>query len=106
LLGGRELVDDFASGRVDVAALPPAQLPAPLVGLSRAEQEAVLAENAEKREQLQQEIAKLAGERDAYIKEKIEAAGGAKDSLDQQIYDAVRAQAAPLGLDYEGGPKF
>ena len=36
----------------------------------------------------------------------VDAAGGADDSLDQQIYDAVREQAAPLGLDYEDGPRF
>ena len=52
------------------------------------------------------QIAALAAERDAYIKEQVEAAGGADDSLDQQIYDAVREQAAPLGLDYEDGPRF
>jgi Mg-chelatase subunit ChlD len=106
LLGGRELVDDVASGRVDVATVPAAQMPEPLVGLSRPEQEAVLKENAAKRQALQQEIAKLAKERDAFIEDKVEAAGGAKDSLDQQIYEAVREQAAPVGLDYEGGPKF
>ncbi len=106
LLGGRELVDDVASGRVDVAAVPPAQLPAPLFGLSRDEQQAVLKESAAKRQALQQEIAELAEERDAYIEDKVEAAGGAKDSLDQQIYEAVREQAAPLGLRYEDGPKF
>jgi Mg-chelatase subunit ChlD len=106
LLGGRELVDDVASGRVDVATVPAAQMPEPLVGLSREEQEAVIKENAEKRQALQQSIAKLAVQRDAYIEDKLEETGGAKDSLDQQIYDAVREQAAPIGLDYDGGPKF
>ena len=79
---------------------------APLFGLSRDEQQAVLKESAAKRQALQQEIAELAEERDAYIEDKVEAAGGAKDSLDQQIYEAVREQAAPLGLRYEDGPKF
>jgi Mg-chelatase subunit ChlD len=106
LIGGKELVDDVASGRVNVATVPAAQMPAPLVGLPRAEQDALLKQTADKRQALQQEIAKLAGARDAYIEEKVEAAGGAKDSLDQQIYDAVREQAAPVGLEYEGGPKF
>jgi Mg-chelatase subunit ChlD len=106
LLGGRELVDDVASGRVDLATVPAAAMPAPLVGLPRAEQEALLKQNADKRESLTQEIAKLAKERDTYIEDKVEEAGGAKDSLDQQIYDAVREQAAPIGLEYEGGPKF
>ncbi len=81
-------------------------MPAPLVGLPRAEQEALLKQNADKRQSLTQEIAKLAKERDTYIEDKVEEAGGAKDSLDQQIYDAVREQAAPIGLEYEGGPKF
>ena len=66
----------------------------------------MLTATAEKRKALQGEIAKLAKERDAFIKDKVEAAGGAKGSLDQQIYDAVREQAAPVGLKYEGGPKF
>jgi Mg-chelatase subunit ChlD len=106
LLGGHELVDDVASGRVDIAAVPPAALPASIAELAPEKQREVVAAKAEKRQVLQREIAKLAAERDAYIKKQVEAAGGAADSLDQQIYDAVREQAAPVGLKYEGGPKF
>jgi len=106
LIGDKELVADVASGRVDIATVPAAEMPAPLVGLSRAEQEAVLKNNAQKRQTLQKQIAKLAEQRDAFIEKKVEETGGAKDSLDQQIYDAVREQAAPVGLQYEGGPKF
>jgi uncharacterized protein YegL len=105
-LGGRELVDDVASGRVDLAAVPPAAMPASLAALSPEEQSAVITANATKREELQRQIAQLAEERDAYIEAEVEAAGGAADSLDQQIYDAVREQAAPLGLSYADGPKF
>ena len=105
-LGGRELVDDVANGRVDLAAIPPEELPASLAGMTTEEQEAVIAENIAKREQLQRDIAGLAADRDAYIEQEVDAEGGAADSLDQQIFDAVREQAAPLGLDYEGGPKF
>ena len=106
LLGGRELVDDVASGRVDLKTVAPAALPPSIAKLEPEQQRQVLAATAEKRAALQHDIAKLAKERDAYIKSKVEAAGGAKDSLDQQIYDAVREQAAPVGLKYEGGPKF
>jgi Mg-chelatase subunit ChlD len=106
LLGGRELVDDVASGRVDLEALAPAALPPTIAKLAPEQQRQVLAATAEQRQALQGEIAKLAKERDAYIKDKVEASGGAKDSLDQQIYDAVREQAEPMGLRYEGGPKF
>jgi hypothetical protein len=105
-LGGRELVDDVVSGRVDVATLPSAELPASIVALPPEEQRAVIAETAQKREELQRQIAKLGADRDAYLDKEVDAAGGAAASLDQQIYDAVREQAAPLGLSYEDGPKF
>ena len=106
LLGERELVDDVASGRVDLAAVPPAQLPASLAALPPEAQNEVIARAAQKREELKRQIAKLAAERDSYIEAQVEADGGAGASLDQQIYDAVREQAAPLGLDYEHGPRF
>jgi len=105
-LGERELVDDVASGRVDLASVPAAELPATVAALPPAEQRELLAETAEKREELKRQIAALATERDAYIEAQIDADGGAGASLDQQIYDAVREQAAPLGLDYESGPRF
>jgi hypothetical protein len=106
LLGERELVDDVASGRVDFAAVPPAQLPASIAALPAEAQSEELAQRAQKREELKRQIAELAAERDAYIERQVDAAGGAGASLDQQIYDAVREQAAPLGLDYEHGPRF
>jgi len=106
LLGGHELVDDVASGRVDLASVPAAELPASIASLPPEEQKAVIEETAQKRDELQRQIAQLASDRDEYIKAEIEAQGGASDSLDQQIYEAVRDQAAPLGLRYEGGPKF
>ena len=105
-LGDRELVDDVASGRVDVAAVPPAQLPASVAALPVDAQRELLAATAEKREELKRQIANLAAQRDAYIETQVEADGGAATSLDKQIYDAVREQAAPLGLEYEGGPRF
>jgi Mg-chelatase subunit ChlD len=105
-LGGRELIDDVASGRVDLATVPAAELPATVAALPPAEQRELLAETAEKREELKRQIAALATERDAYIEAKIRADGGAGASLDQQLYDAVREQAAPHGLEYESGPKF
>ena len=105
-LGDRELVADVASGRVDIATVPAAELPPAVAALPAEEQRALLAQTAQKREELQRQIASLAAERDAYIADELEAAGGADASLDQQLYDAVREQAAPLGLDYEDGPRF
>jgi uncharacterized protein YegL len=106
LLGEHELVDDVASGRVDLAAVPAAELPAAIAALPAEERSGRLAAAARTREELKREIAALAAERDAYLEAHVEAAGGADASLDQQIYDAVREQAAPLGLEYESGPRF
>jgi Mg-chelatase subunit ChlD len=106
LLGGKDLAEDVASGAVAFAAVPEAELPKSIAALPRDKQEAAVAETAKKRQDLQHQIAELAKDRDAFIKKEIDAHGGAAGSLDQKIYDAVREQAAPVGLEYDGGPKF
>ena len=106
LLDDKDLVRDVESGRVDLATVPEAELPAALAGKSNEEQIAAIKETAAKREKLQQEIGDLARQRDSFIEKKLDESGGAKSSLDQKIYDAVREQAADVGLRYEGGPKF
>jgi Mg-chelatase subunit ChlD len=105
-LGGRELVADVASGAVDLAAVAPSELPPAIAALPPEERRELLAETAVKRDELTRQITELAAQRDAYIKAQVDAAGGASASLDQQLYEAVRAQAAPLGLKYEDGPRF
>jgi Mg-chelatase subunit ChlD len=105
-IGGRELVADIASGTVDIATVPEAELPAAIAAAPPSARQAMVEATAQKREDLQQQIAKLAADRDAFIATEVEKQGGAADSLDQQLYDAIREQAEPLGLDYEGGPKF
>ena len=107
LLGGKDLVDDVASGRIaGAASVAPAELPAAIAALPPEKQEAAVKEAVEKRADLQRQIAELAKDRDAFIKKKVEDAGGAAGSLDQKIYDAVREQAATKGLEYDSGPKF
>ncbi len=105
-LGDKDLVSDVATGRVDLAAVPVTELPAPLAALPPAEQAQELKARAEKRETLQRRIAKLAGERDEFIEAKVKEQGGARNSLDVQIYDAVREQGKTVGLTYDDGPKF
>jgi Mg-chelatase subunit ChlD len=105
-LGGRELVDDVASGRVDLASVPEAELPASIAALPPEQQRAAVAQTADKRAELKEQIAKLAADRDAFIEAEVKENGGADASLDVQIYEAVRDQAAPLGLTYDSGPKF
>jgi len=67
LLGESELVDDVASGRVDIAAVPPAELPATVAALPVEERRELVAQTAQKREELKEQISALAAQRDAYI---------------------------------------
>ena len=101
LFGSRELVEDVASGRVELSDVSPDELPEPMQALAPEEQEALVERTAQRRNELKRQIDELADQRTSYLKEKVAESGGAKDSLDVQIYDAVREQAAGAGLSYE-----
>jgi Mg-chelatase subunit ChlD len=99
-LGEGELVDDVVSGRVELSRIDRDTLPAPMQALAPAEQQALIAETAQRRNELKRQIVELADQRAAYLKQKVEEHGGARDSLDDKIYGAVRAQAGKAGLSY------
>jgi hypothetical protein len=65
------------------------------------EQAALITETAQRRNKLQREIKELARQRAEYLRQKVEERGGAKASLDEKIYRAVRMQAGKAGLHYE-----
>jgi Mg-chelatase subunit ChlD len=100
-LGEGELVDEVISGRVDIDALAPESLPAPMQAMAPAEIKAEIARKAEQRSELQQKIGKLADQRAAYMRDKVEEAGGAEASLDDKIYRTIKEQAASSGLRYD-----
>jgi Mg-chelatase subunit ChlD len=103
LLGKGELVEDVASGRVDLSSIEREALPASLQAMSPKEQRVLIEQTARQRDALKYEIRQLSGQRAAYLKQKVEEAGGAAESLDEKIYSTVRAQAAEKGLRYEAG---
>lgn len=105
LLGSKELVDDIASGRVDLDGIEEEALPPSLQAMAPEARKERISDSARKREELQRQIRDLSQERDAYVAEKLEDAGGTKDSLDQKIYEAVKDQAEAFGLAYADGPK-
>ncbi len=101
LLGDGELVEDVASGRVDLSSIEREALPASLQAMAPQERRALIEQTARQRDALKDEIRQLAEQRAAYLEQKVEASGGAPESLDEKIYSAVRAQAAEKGLRYD-----
>ncbi len=100
-LGEKELVDEVVSGAVSLSSLPSAELPEELKAMKPVERETFVAKKAEERQRLHTQIKDLAKKRDTYLKQKVEAAGLDKDSLDVQIFDAIREQSAEKGLVYD-----
>ncbi len=105
-LGEKELVEAVTSGRVQLDNIPEAELPAPLQALPKDARPGVIAARAEKRDALKKQIADLAGARDAYIADEVDASGGAAASLDHKLYATVKEQAAAAGLSYDAAPKY
>ncbi|GAB4346950.1 MAG: hypothetical protein Kow006_06070 [Gammaproteobacteria bacterium] len=101
LFGDGELVEDIASGRVELDEIAREHLPASLRAMAPDEQRAVIHEMAEEREALQKEIAKLTAQRRDFLEKRVVESGGAKGSLDHKLYGAIREQAARVGMSYE-----
>ncbi|MEM7563581.1 MAG: vWA domain-containing protein [Pseudomonadota bacterium] len=101
LLGESELVEAISSGQVELDDIEEENLPASIQAMAPEQQMEVIRQKAERREALQQEIRELSETRSDYIKQKVDASGGAEDSLDEKIYRAVKDQAASIGLTYD-----
>jgi Mg-chelatase subunit ChlD len=106
LLGENELVDAVATGTVELDDLEAEALPEALKPMAPEEQRAYVQRLAGERADLKRQIQELSADRDGYIAEKVDEAGGMKDSLDQQLYEAVKEQAGKAGLTYENGPAY
>lgn len=100
-LGKGELIDDVASGRIDLSSIDQDQLPKPMQAMAPEKQQALIENQAERRDELQQQIKELAEQRSGFLKQKVEEIGGAKGSLDHKIYSTVREQAGKKGLIYQ-----
>jgi Mg-chelatase subunit ChlD len=105
-LGSQELVADVASGRVDMTAVKPEELPENLQAMSPAERRAYVAQKAAERQGLQEQIAELGQKRQAFIEAKVKEEGGGEKSLDAKIYRCIKVQAAEKEIRYTGGPAY
>lgn len=102
LLGEGDLVEDVKSGRVKLKDIDKDTLPASVAALPAPQQLKLIEETQEKRTEIKRQIQELADQRGDFIKKKLEKAGGAKGSLDEQLIGTLRKQASEKGLRYEG----
>lgn len=104
-LADSELVDAVSSGKVKLQEIKKDELPEPLQSMNLKEQQAMVTEQAERREALKKEIADVGMQRQNYIKRNVsdEKVGA---SLDGKLYDTVKAQAKTKGLKYDSTPSL
>ncbi|MBK7404246.1 MAG: VWA domain-containing protein [Phycisphaerales bacterium] len=102
LTGRQELVKDLADGTVKLEEIKGDELPPELAGLSQDEQRALISKKASEREALQAKIGELAARRDEYLKLEMSRLGGeSRDAFDTRVLEALRVQAARVGIRYE-----
>jgi Mg-chelatase subunit ChlD len=106
LIGDNELVEAVASGDVALADIEPEALPEAMKPMAPEEQVAYVRQLAKERAEYTHRIQKLAEDRDEFLSRKVEEAGGMKDSLDVQIFEAVREQGEKAGFEYKDGPAY
>ncbi len=101
--GRGDLVDAIEKGDADLSALSKDDLPAEMQEMELEEQKKYVATRSEDRRQVKAKIAKLARERDSYLKQEDEKrrAEGADMGFDGEVYSTIREQAAAKGIVYE-----
>lgn len=100
-LGEGELVDAISSGRIELDDIDKDDMPASLQAFAPAEQMVIITNQARQRAEIKRDIQKLSETRNVYIRDQVAKDGGAKESLDEKIYSAVKKQAKTKGLVYE-----
>lgn len=106
LLGKKELVAAVTDGDVALESIAAEELPATMRAMAPEEQQAHLDKLVQEREEVRDRMRELAESRQAFISKKVEEDGGAKDSLDQKLYETIRSQAAEADLELADGPAY
>ena len=88
------MVAEIASGDIAIESIDTEALPSEMQAMAPAARQSYIEEKAEARKNLRSEIKTLASKRDAYLKQKVKAAGLEESSLDSQIFDAIREQVS------------
>jgi Mg-chelatase subunit ChlD len=93
--GEGDLGRDYKAGKVDVTTAPAAALPEPMRAMDPAARKKYVEQKNAEREKISEEINSIAKQRNDYLK-----SHSKKDSFDGRVDEAVKSQAASIGLKY------
>jgi len=96
-----DLVDASKEEEFDLAKIEKSELPENMQKMTQDEQKAYIAEQSEQRKKIQEEIAALSKERDAFITVEMKKQGGNEQSLGRAMRSSIRAQAGAKNFEYE-----
>lgn len=94
-------MEEFASGKADIATLNKEYLPTTMQHLDKGDVVAKLEEIEEERGALKAQIDALGKKRQGYVSDEIAKQGGAADSLDDKLYSTIKKQAKSKGIEYK-----
>ena len=100
LYGENDLIDAISTGEVTMADVDEASLPEPLRDMTVAQRQEIVEAKQEARSKLDGRIQKLVTKRSDYISAKAAVIPEAEESLEYQIFETVKEQAAKIGLSY------
>jgi hypothetical protein len=94
--GGGDLLDDVRQGRVKLADVKRAELPAELASVAPEQRAQLLSTREQERGAIKSQLDRLVKERAAFVhaEEQKRRAAGAKDGFDAEVMKAVKTQAA------------
>lgn len=104
---GQELVMDVENGKVDLDKLEEDKLDERLRKMTLDERKGYVAKKAVERSEIQKQIEEISKKRQQYIQQKISKKNlNEKDSLDKQLYECIKTQAAQKNIEYTDGPVY
>lgn len=106
--GTQELINDYKTGKVDVTKIETAKLPAEVAKLSVEQRKVYLDKMVVRRDSIDKEMKKLVEKRKTYIESELKKKNKSEvdNSIDNQIYENVKKQAAKKSLILKGKAKY
>jgi Mg-chelatase subunit ChlD len=101
--GEGELIWDVVNRKVKLEEIPETDLPVVMKSMTPQQRTTFVAEQFERRKELQIKVDELSTQRVALVKAEMDKLGAAgnRDSFDQKVAEMIRAQALRLGIEYD-----